>query len=377
MAHRTPPSRRSAFTLIELLVVIAIIAVLVGLLLPAVQKVREAAARMSCQNNLHQMAIGIHNYESAYGVTPSVGQCESSTGAVSYTIFGWSTYILPYIEQGPVYDLFNTNYNPFTGGPGGTPDPAYNTAILHPKSRGRAYDDPSWPTGFQAAQVKIKTYICPSTPIGADSRDPQHATGGMDYMAVALSDIEHRPGMAVPVGHRNSADLSARVYGAMTCEGRPVNNIRDGTSNTVLLFEDAGRAHPMVGIFGAGASSKRVSAMVAPLNPMTIPFTNARRVFAWADPDSATNGVSGPNNATPVDNRVARINNHNSPIGGPAGCPWSVNNCGPNDEPFSFHTGGVNAALCDGSVRFIRDTVDAVTLKFIVGAEDGVVAPID
>jgi prepilin-type processing-associated H-X9-DG protein len=96
-------------------------------------------------------------------------------------------------------------------------------------------------------------------------------------------------------------------------------------------------------------------------------------MYAWADPDSGTNGLSGPSNA--LGSRVMRINNYRTPMGGPADCRWSQNNCGPNDEPFSFHTGGVNAAMGDGSVRFISDSADWRSLKAAAGSQDGVVYP--
>ena len=109
------PRFRSAFTLIELLVVIAIIAILIGLLLPAVQKVREAASRSKCQNNMKQLGIAIHAYNDTYGKFPYDVQNGSVTPGLTGTIMqNWAVVILPYIEQAPLYNIVTTSATPTT-----------------------------------------------------------------------------------------------------------------------------------------------------------------------------------------------------------------------------------------------------------------------
>ncbi len=379
---RTISSKRG-FTLVELLVVIAIIGILVGLLLPAVQQAREAARRMQCTNNLKQIGLAFHNFESAQRRFPHSGQCDS-TGASSttYMIHSVCTQLLPYLEQNAVYNLFDHDANSLTVYSATLTSGVWRTptgAQLHADARGRAYDDLNFPNGQVAARAKLPMYICPTTPLGNDGRDPSGGYGGIDYMFIALTDIDERAGSAtfgmrtIPTG---GTDWLGQVRaGIMTCEKRGFGSVTDGTSNTLLCIEDASRAHPSVAKFGA--LSSRQAPMATQANPVAWSggTTGGRRVFAWADPDAATNGLSGPSNS--AGSRVAKINNSATPIGGPATCLWSVNNCGPNDEPFAFHTGGANAVLGDGSVRFIADGMDAITLKRAAGASDGNVFSFD
>jgi prepilin-type N-terminal cleavage/methylation domain-containing protein/prepilin-type processing-associated H-X9-DG protein len=191
--------RRSGFTLIELLVVIAIIAILIGLLLPAVQKVREAAARMKCSNNLKQMILGLHNYESAYGNFPN----PRGTNFNGWTAYrGWMCEILPYIEQDNLHRQMYT-----------TP----------------------WNTGFFTAYLRpVPTFVCPS-----DVRNTgQPGSGGngalTSYLGVTGSD---NTSTAQITGPSNGFFRVTSTPAAPQAKGVTMTGITDGTSNSLAIGE--------------------------------------------------------------------------------------------------------------------------------------------
>jgi prepilin-type N-terminal cleavage/methylation domain-containing protein/prepilin-type processing-associated H-X9-DG protein len=323
-------ARRRGFTLIELLVVIAIIAILIALLVPAVQKVREAAARLQCQNNLKQIGLAIHNYEGTYKKLPTPGEGLTPAGtAKDYDTHSFFTYMLPYVEQAPAFALFTMT----------VPYNANANNIL-------------------GAKTKVPIYVCPGAPGVTD--DP-FGYGQASYMPIAYTDIDPSTGFR-NAAFKTAGALKLLKYGANTMLG-----VTDGTSNTIVVGEDSPyRNHDSVFPF-------MISSAVDPVGTDTP--SGRRCLNRWAEPENG-NGVSGPPQGDPGSALYAGkagpyINQNMSPTGGPSTCPWSTNNCGPNDELSSGHTGGVNVVFLDGHVQFIRDSVSGATLRYLCAPTDG------
>jgi type II secretory pathway pseudopilin PulG len=323
--------------LIELLVVIAIIAVLIALLLPAVQQAREAARRTQCKNNLKQMGLALHNYESTHGRFPSAGEgIHMATGLTVFFPHSTFTRMLPFIDQNPVYSSMDLGQH-------------------YMQTNGNV----------AAAKTKISGFLCPSN--GVTQQDP-NGFGLVDYMPIAYSNI---PGGPYGTAKRDSA---------LGLFGNTISATTDGTSNTVAIFEDAGRlagqangkysaTTSAIGAGGAITVAGQIQPSSSPISPCaTYPAgsTNTGNTCPnrWADNDSS-NGVSGP----PAG--VFSILNNNKGAAGQAACPYYTNNCGPNDEPFSLHVGGVHALLTDGAVKFLSENMDQQTVRRLCDPADG------
>ena len=361
--------RRAGFTLIELLVVIAIIAILIGLLLPAVQKVREAAARTTCSNNLKQIGLATMNYESSYNRMPRAGELfltnpTTNTTAKAQDYHCPLTLILPFMEQNNVYQQFNLQlrYNEGT-----------NATLA---------------TSGNAGGAAIKTYTCPSNPLRADARDSA-GYGCSDYAFLPYVEInaanaaisglpagfyksattaapypasyykQYTPAVSdIPTSKayqlKTSAEIAALGGIDLNTGGVAISGISDGTSNTILVYEDTGRNQKMHSDDPGYAAKTAGFAPNSYLDPVD---NKGRRHWRWAEPDN-TSGCS----------KV--MNNNASPAGGPTTCPWEYHDCGPNNEWFSFHTGGAQCVFADGSVRFIRDSIPLRTV-YSLGTRDG------
>ena len=354
--------RRCGFTLIELLVVIAIIGVLIGLLLPAVQKVREAANRMSCSNNLKQIGLAFHNYHDTYGAMPpwsfTFGYNPRPTNPLGDQRQGHNPFglILPFLEQGNMYNALFPQYS--VADPMQWPAP-WSTALGAPAN--------------VASTISPKVFVCPSTPSHTSDYGPYFISQGVpnagapmnlgytDYAAVRGFNAQFQANCAptspatqtdnsgflgVPVSNAPcGAGKTVSGHGCMVSPGNMspgpvrVTDATDGTSNTIMIAEDCGR--------------QQVYAMGKPLSPNAPGQAGYTLNSAWGDYNVAID-VHGLDATGTIDN---------------GGCN-SVNANNTN-QIYAFHSGGANGLRVDGSVQFIVTSIPPAVLGALITRAGG------
>jgi prepilin-type N-terminal cleavage/methylation domain-containing protein/prepilin-type processing-associated H-X9-DG protein len=332
--------RRRAFTLIELLVVIAIIAVLIALLLPAVQSAREAARRAQCVNNLKQIALAIHNYHDVNNLVPPGAMLFASPAADSgIANEGGVTMILPYLEQRALYNGYNFG--------AGYLAQCNQTVVL----------------------TQINTMVCPSTPSGyrtgpamneganlfglntVPAWNPSCAVG--DYLGVLYAAYPIPPGATSPTYVLGMSQVyysfpQVAMMGMAAYVTVGFASVTDGLSNTILFTEQAGK--PIRYSHGGRAIS-------------TILATDPD---AWTLQQTIWSGITGGDFEPCSGDGLTPFYVSPLPVNGTCRI-----NCSNLYSPFSFHPGGVNTALGDGSVRFLKETINQATFAALCSYNGG------